>query len=156
MSTLFCAGESRRGMMAAPSVGVSINSWKEEMFFLFLHPPELQGAWCSLSMLGLQGGRTRPFLDLQQCSPGLCLGVGSSQPTGFCAAPERGFHLYTLFPVPRTGFSPGKHLSQSNDKDSFLLLSSTDDSFLIAFSVGSCRSFFKTCISSSYKTQGFM
>lgn len=75
---------------------------------------------------------------------------------GDAAAPERGFHLCALFSVPRPDFFPGKHFSQSSDKDSFLLLLSTNDSFLIAFSVGSWNSFLKTCLNSSYEIQGFM
>lgn len=68
------------------------------------------------------------------------------EPHGLCAAPERSFHLCALVPVPRPGFSPGKHFSQSNKEDSFLLPLLTDDSFLMVFSVGSCKSFSKTCV----------
>lgn len=72
-----------------------------------------------------------------------------------CAAPEKQFHLYALFPVPRPGFSPGKHRSHSNE-NSLLLLLSTDDSFLITFGVGSGKDFLKIYGSSFCRTLGFM
>lgn len=66
------------------------------------------------------------------------------------------FIFMPCFLSPGQASLPGKHLSQSNQENSFLLLLSTDDSFLITFHAGACKGFLKTHISSFYKTLGSM
>lgn len=133
-----------------------------EESLLCLHPPEQQGGGCSLTAAGpaLQACRVAspgPFWTRSSAAQALAQDwEAHGWPVGSALLLRSAFIFMPRFLSPGQASVPGKHFSPSMNEGSFLLLLSTDDSFLIAFSVGSCKGFFKTCISPSYRTQGFI
>lgn len=128
--------DSQRDMWRSPCCSCLLQSCR-------VHGPHFQRQACPPDP---PGGHTRPFWACSSAPQATAQDWEATEPSGPCAAPKRGFHLYALVPVPRPGCSPGKHSSQSNKEDSFLLLLLTNDSFRITFGMGSCKSFFKACV----------
>ena len=120
-----------------------------EVSLVFLHPAELQGGWCSRSPCGpvLQACRVASPGPLWACSKAAQTLAEDQEargrPVSTALLLKSAFIFISCFLSPGQASLPGKHFSLSSNEDSFLLLLSTDDSFLIASRVGSCKRLFQ-------------